>query len=603
MKWSVHGQTPRYLAMSRMATLGPAVMDQIMTRLPLEPGMRVLDVGCGSGEFTFRLAQRATHVSFTGVDFDQGFVDCCQARVAGSDVAPLSPAPKGNDYAFLQADGMALPFADGSFDVVVGHTYLTALPDYYGALQEMMRVCVPGGLVASITSMGDAYDSFGTMDLLPPVLSVQDAAVVDRVRGCIRAMDASMDMRSGVPKGKVQLTFSRVGLERVSTLPLGQYLSLSDANLPADEYHRYVDLLYAVEVESAQAAQAACLDKANVPAANLVLPRDWDDYHKLLERRRDQLHQMQGRNAEWAWHGSAAILVTGRMPAGAPASSGLAKALEAEPHAPEEAQHLADGARELGMAAQQSTIQTACGRACAVKLDLNAQPGALPKGQEVWEGGFTPGQAASLAWNQALELMLTGNKNASEEHFAMRGGSSSTLAKVEASCAALEKMVAQHLAQNRPVLPHAHDQQVYGVAGIYETAYDCIALGYRLEFFDASLGLGVPAMACRLSGNGVESWGLASYPGLSVVAQRACARALAPLAGAPAAILPVTINPDATPSWEAPLWADDPADPAQAWELLELTFGYLEINVAVQEVDPPTACKNSLAFARCTLSR
>lgn len=621
MKWSVHGQTPLYLAMSRMATLAPAVMDQIMTRIPLEPGMRVLDVGCGSGEFTFRLAERSKGAHFTGVDFDQGFVDCCQARVEGREIDPLTPAPTGNDYAFLQADGMALPFRDGSFDLVVGHTYLTALPDYYGALQEMMRVCAPGGLVASITSMGDAYDRLGTMDLLPPVLSPQDAPVVDRVRGCMRALDPSMDMRSGVPKGKVQLTFQRVGLEQVSALPLGQYLSLSDANLPAGEYHRYVDLLYAVEAESAQAAQAALetravkpaaagqpLDETPLKSADAPSAQDWEHYYELLERRREQLHQIQGSNHEWAWHGSAAILVTGRMPQGTPASSSLARALEVEPRALQEARQLELGARRAGLEARQTTVQTACGRACAVRLEMPEESVAFARGRahdqspEVWGAGFTPSQAQAHAWGLALGQLMEGEGDAASGLSAVRGGTTPVLAGIEAACAALEKLVLRHLSQEQPALPPAHEHQVYGVAGMFDTAYDCIAQGCQLEFFDASLGLGIPAMACRCTGGGKESWGLASYPGLSVVAQRACARALATLAGAPSCSLPVAGEADTAPNWEAPLWADDPASPEQAWELLEQTFAYLDVTATFEDVPAPSATGPKLAFARCTLA-
>ncbi|MDO4501629.1 MAG: methyltransferase domain-containing protein [Coriobacteriia bacterium] len=582
MKWSVHGQTPLYLAMSRMATLNPAVMDQIMTRLPLEPGMRVLDVGCGSGEFTFRLAERVQGVSFTGVDYDQGFVDCCTARAAGQDTTPLTPAPAGNDYAFLQADGMALPFADASFDLVAGHTYLTALPDYYGALQEMMRVCKPGGLVASVTSMGDAYDRFGRMDLLPPVLPAADAAVVDRVRGCIRRTDGGMDMRSGVPSGKVQLTFSRCGLEQVTTLPLAQYLSLSDAALPADQYHRFVDLLYAVEVESAEAARQVSRGEADAPS-----DRDWDDYHNVLTLRRDQLHGLQGRNQEWAWHGSAAILVTGRMPQDAPRASGLARCLQAEPWAPREAAALASFAQNADPAPEQTTVQTGCGRACAVKLEAGTdQP-------VVWGAGFTPQQAAAHAYAQLADA---GSRS---EPGSLGSGTTPTLAQVEAASAALEQFVAQHLADGPTVLPPAHDSQVYGVPGVYETAYDAISQGYAVQFFDASLGLGVPAMACRLTGKGRESWGLASYPSLSVVAQRACARALACLAGAPATTLPVNADPAATPDWEAPLWAEAPADPEGALDLLHQTFSYLGWDAEFEDVTSPAG--TDLSLVRCVL--
>jgi SAM-dependent methyltransferase len=50
---------------------------------------------------------------------------------------------------FEVADGMALPFEDGTFDVVHAHQVLQHVPDPVGMLREMRRVCRPGGLVAA----------------------------------------------------------------------------------------------------------------------------------------------------------------------------------------------------------------------------------------------------------------------------------------------------------------------------------------------------------------------------------------------------------------------------------------------------------------------
>lgn len=106
----------------------------------LVPGMRLLDVGCGPGTITIDLATRLAPGEVIGVDsVEEPLVEA--RRAAGSaGVANVS---------FRVAEGMALPFDDGTFDVVHAHQVLQHVPDPVGMLREMRRVCRPGGLVAA----------------------------------------------------------------------------------------------------------------------------------------------------------------------------------------------------------------------------------------------------------------------------------------------------------------------------------------------------------------------------------------------------------------------------------------------------------------------
>jgi SAM-dependent methyltransferase len=113
----------------------------LVDALGLEPGMRVLDVGCGPGRHPRALAERGLEV--LGVDISQRFVD-----LAASD------APAG--ATFQRADARALDF-DGDFDAAIslcqGAFGLTGGPgaplDGDGAVLEgMARALRPGGRLA-----------------------------------------------------------------------------------------------------------------------------------------------------------------------------------------------------------------------------------------------------------------------------------------------------------------------------------------------------------------------------------------------------------------------------------------------------------------------
>ncbi len=106
----------------------------------LHPGMSLLDVGCGPGTITEDLARRVAPGAVVGVDGAAGVVAEARGRPARADLPSIS---------FEVADAYRLPFEDGSFDVVHAHQVLQHLDDPVAALEEMRRVCRPGGIVAA----------------------------------------------------------------------------------------------------------------------------------------------------------------------------------------------------------------------------------------------------------------------------------------------------------------------------------------------------------------------------------------------------------------------------------------------------------------------
>ncbi|GAB2590788.1 methyltransferase domain-containing protein [Streptomyces capparidis] len=106
----------------------------------LEPGMDLLDVGCGPGTITADLAQLVRPGRVTAVDASAEVLERARRTAAARGV---------DNVEFVEADVHALGFPDGAFDVVHAHQVLQHLADPVAALREMRRVCRPGGVVAA----------------------------------------------------------------------------------------------------------------------------------------------------------------------------------------------------------------------------------------------------------------------------------------------------------------------------------------------------------------------------------------------------------------------------------------------------------------------
>jgi SAM-dependent methyltransferase len=110
--------------------------EEFMSRLPLKPGHRVLDLACGTGNLAV-LAARAGCVT-AGLDLATNLIVQARHRAA-MERLPL---------AFTEGDAEELPYPDSSFDFVVSMFGVMFTPRPERAAAEFVRVCRPGGTIA-----------------------------------------------------------------------------------------------------------------------------------------------------------------------------------------------------------------------------------------------------------------------------------------------------------------------------------------------------------------------------------------------------------------------------------------------------------------------
>ena len=172
----------------------------------LEPGERVLDVGCGTGSLTFTIPEVADVGSIDGIDYSETYVDAARERNTDSRIT------------IARGDACELPFPDDSFDRTVALLVLHFIPESEQALSEMTRVTKPGGVVAAAV-----WDSFGGM----PVQRMfwDTAAVLDPSSASIRGENYFKPLTR---RGEMQALWTKTGLDKVKETAITIHMDFQD---------------------------------------------------------------------------------------------------------------------------------------------------------------------------------------------------------------------------------------------------------------------------------------------------------------------------------------------------------------------------------------
>jgi ubiquinone/menaquinone biosynthesis C-methylase UbiE len=110
--------------------------------LKLRAGLRVLDVGCGTGDQLRLIAPLVAPGPAVGVDLSAALITRARQRTAPA------TTPAQAHVSFQVGDACELPFANAAFDRVVANQVLLHLADPWRAVAEMRRVLAPRGLLS-----------------------------------------------------------------------------------------------------------------------------------------------------------------------------------------------------------------------------------------------------------------------------------------------------------------------------------------------------------------------------------------------------------------------------------------------------------------------
>jgi len=122
--------------------------------LDVQSGERILEVGVGTG---ISLSHYRNDCSITAIDVSDEMLEHSQLQIKRHGL---------NHVTIANMDAANMQFSDNSFDAVMAAYVITAVPDHKTVIQEMVRVCRPGGRIVFINHFSNGNQLIGSMEKL-----------------------------------------------------------------------------------------------------------------------------------------------------------------------------------------------------------------------------------------------------------------------------------------------------------------------------------------------------------------------------------------------------------------------------------------------------
>lgn len=112
-------------------------LKDILALINVKSGMKILDLGCGSGYLTFPIAKMNENAHVIGLDIVTDTLERNEKKAQEMNIKNLE---------FISYDGITFPFEDNSFDLVVTRYSLHHFPEIRKSIREVARVLTCDGL-------------------------------------------------------------------------------------------------------------------------------------------------------------------------------------------------------------------------------------------------------------------------------------------------------------------------------------------------------------------------------------------------------------------------------------------------------------------------
>jgi SAM-dependent methyltransferase len=294
--WSQYVQYTEELYRSRALRFTEGNKDAWLGALGVADGDRVLEIGCGGGTFCNRIKQFLPKCTVTGVDLDSGHIAWAQNKAAELKL----------DVTYMEADALALPFADATFDVCFSHTVIDfCQPTAFVA--EQRRVLKNGGRLVILNGFGGNVSTRNNAELWQPTESDgEEYELFNRLWEAASGNQLSDVKRYNITLADYPKLLSNCGFTDIDITPIAAaYFNPDSAS---------VDEAVAVEmIEVNRLSELCSVAKAKAMAADGLTDAEYNKLVELINSRYDQQRQdyRQGKQ-HWDFFAALTIAVGGK---------------------------------------------------------------------------------------------------------------------------------------------------------------------------------------------------------------------------------------------------------------------------------------------------
>lgn len=245
-EWSKKIQGIKGLDLSREFRFQERNLTQIIEATGIEAGKQILEVGCGPGTLTRRLAETlGNETRITGLDMDQHFIAYCREQAEKEELANVS---------YIAGNALELPYEDDTFDICTSHTVIEHVPNE-GFIREQYRVCKAGGYVSIMNVRPELSLSGG----LEQSEDVQLSAYMKRLGQVTKQVKENMQVGQYFDKPEnIMALFETIGLKNIRLDVISYVTCIDDGRNTLDtrmaiiEYERttaieYVDMALSID--------------------------------------------------------------------------------------------------------------------------------------------------------------------------------------------------------------------------------------------------------------------------------------------------------------------------------------------------------------------
>ena len=228
------------------AAMGSDMTQAIVEAATVQPGMRVLDIACGTGEPAISLAALlAGSGEVVGIDVSPAPLKIAEERALQRGLTNAS---------FQQADAHKLPFPDNSFDRITSRLGVMFFSDLPRALSEMQRVLKPGGRAVLLV--------WGPMD--QPYFHTTIGTLMRMLQGAV--IPESGKMFAFADKGKLAEALRQAGFSQAKEESVTVPWTWLGTPEEVWQYFQDVAIPFASFLQSIPAARRAETDAAVIKA-------------------------------------------------------------------------------------------------------------------------------------------------------------------------------------------------------------------------------------------------------------------------------------------------------------------------------------------------